>query len=134
MKKTALVALVAACALVTAGCSSASQTTAAPAERQAAVAAPESAPATTELPAAEVDMTEYLRAVRASVRGMDAATDTKLVDAGNAACDQMDQGISYEAVRVVETSDAEIVEGYNSQAIASLASQLICPEHSIVAD
>lgn len=142
MKKAALAALIAACVLTAAGCSSAAETTAA---AVSAPAASESTPAATFEPLVpdateqaeapgegEPDEAEFLRANRASLHGVESITDEQLLAAGYESCRQVAAGTSPDNVEVfAEPAPGEPVENWNDASLAGLATMTLCTEYNI---
>jgi hypothetical protein len=122
-------------ALVLAGCSA----EASEAPSQARIAqAPDESPAaqpSTDTPDyidADADEDEFLRASRAGLRGMDESTDAELLAAGYDSCQQLSGGTEVGDVEVFpEVNPAEIVENWNDEAVAGLASETLCTEFSV---
>jgi hypothetical protein len=93
----------------------------------------ESAPAAEVVQLDEAE-TEFLRATRASMRGMEDATDAGLVAAGHQACESIAGGTPADQVDVLPDSmPVEIVEGWNDRNLAGLATQTLCTEYNVVA-
>lgn len=142
MKKAALVVLVAACALVTAGCSGAVEMAAGPAsmptptEATATESFEPLVPDATEQaePASDgaQDEAEFLRANRATLHGVDSITDEQLLAAGYESCRQVAAGTSPDDVEVfAEAAPGEPVENWNDANLAGLATMTLCTEYNI---
>jgi len=111
---------------------SAEESSGAASSARMAPSADEADQALTELTDAEV---EFLRANRASLRGMEGAADADLLGAGWGACAQLAGGTAFEDVAVLPTMmPEEIVEGWNNENLAGLATQTLCQEYDVVAD